>query len=267
MTLTLKLVFLGHEFCEMPKWWRFLWGTSFARCSYGDVFFSQISWHVPIFQTCEPNFAKHRTDTDTMFSLKNAQDHRLHFCREKFSKKFRLHGFFPKEFLKKTLFLTVFHLWSPISQNWDRIQGTCFRELYKRFVGYILVEKWRQSFVSYLVFFRTKKDKKIEKLFLIGSSYFSKLMKDTETVLLRGEQHWYRLIFGPTKLSSSSMTPSFFCQKTSIFFKFLVLFYLSSYIPWRRPNMRFMVSLILRSLCRLRFRLKTLSKFFPLWFF
>ena len=126
------------------------------------------------------------------------------------------------------------------------------------------------KFFFILGVFGQKRTKKIEEIFLIGSSYFSKLMKDTETVLLRGEQHWYRLIFGPTKLSSSSMTPSFFCQKTSIFFLILGSssnFYLSSYIPWRRPNMRFMVSLILRSLCRLRFRLRTMSKFFPLWIF
>ena len=53
------------------------------------------------------------------------------------------------------------------------------------------------------IFFHTwcfwaKKHKKIfENFFSIRSSYFSKLIKDTETVLFREEQHRYRLLFGP----------------------------------------------------------------------
>ena len=89
------------------------WGTSFARCPYGDVFFSQISWHVPIFQTCVANFSKPRTDMVTMFSLKVAQDPRLHFRRKKFSKKIRLHGFFSKEIFKKRYFW-LFFIFDPL---------------------------------------------------------------------------------------------------------------------------------------------------------
>ena len=55
-----------------------LWGTSFARCPYGDVFFPDFVTCAN-FQTCEATFSKPRTDTDTMFSLKVAQDHTLHF--------------------------------------------------------------------------------------------------------------------------------------------------------------------------------------------
>ena len=124
---------------------------------------------------------------------------------------------------------------------------------------------------SYSVFLGKKEDKKfLEKIFLIRSSYFSKLIKDTETVLFREEQHRYRLLFGSTKIPSSSMTPSFFFQKKLQFFfqkNFLVLFYLSSYISCPRPNMGFMVSLNLRGSCRLRLRLKVMSKFFSLWIF
>ena len=140
-------------------------------------FFSQISWHVPIFQSCEANFSNSRTDTDIMFSLKVAQDPRLHFRRKKLFKKIRLHGFFSQEDLKKTLFLTIFHLWSHISQNWDRIQCPWFRTLYKRFVGYNLATK----LFSYSMFLGKKEDTKFfEKFFLIPSSYFSKLITDTD---------------------------------------------------------------------------------------
>ena len=127
-------------------------------------------------------------------------------------------GFFEKNFWK-TLFLNIFHCWSPISQTWDWIQGPWFRKLYKRFIGYILARKWRQFFFILGVFGQKEDKKFFEKFFLIRSSYFSKLIKDTGTILFREEQHRYRLLFGPTKLPSSSMTPSFFCQKTSIFSK------------------------------------------------
>ena len=112
---------------------------------------------------------------------------------------------------------------------------------------------------SYLVFLSKKEDKKFfEKFFLICSSYFSKLIKDTETVLFREEQHKYRLLFGPTKLPSSSMTRSFFCQKTSIFFskKFLGSFLLELVYLMTETNNGvhgFVISI---------FRLKVMSKFF-----
>ena len=205
-------------------------GTSFPRCPYGDVyFFSQISWHVPIFQTCEANFSKSRTDTDTMFSLKVAQDPRPHFCREKFSKKTRFHGFFQKKFWKNANFDNFSSLMSYISElrpNTMSMVSYIVQAFYRLHFGLKMT-----LFFSYSVFLGKKEDKNFfEKIFLIPSSYFSKLIKDTETVFFREEQHRYRLLFGPTKLPSSSMTPSFFCQKNFNFFQknFLVLFNLSS---------------------------------------
>ena len=228
-------------------------------------FFSQISWLVPIFQTCEANFSKPRTDTDTIFSLKIPQDPRLQFRWKKFSKNFAFMGFL-KEFLKKRFF-RLFFIFDPLnlrSETKYRVLGfvNCTSVLYAT-----LWTKNDVNFVSYLVFLGKKEDKKFKKILILGS-YFSKLIKDTETVLFREEQQRYRLLFRSTKLPSSSMTPSFFCQKNLNYFqkKLLVLFYLSSCI-WPRPNMGLMVSLVLRGLCRLRFRLNVMSKFVSLWIF
>ena len=69
----------------MPIWWRF---------------FSQISWHMPTFQTCAANFSKPITDTDTMFPLKVAQVPGLHFRRKKSASWF----FFKKKFWKNAIF-------------------------------------------------------------------------------------------------------------------------------------------------------------------
>ena len=95
------------------------WGSSFARCPYGAFVFSQIPWHVPTFETCEANFSEPRRDTDTMFSLKVAQDPRLHFRRKTFSKKNSASWVVSERIFEQTLFLSVYHLWAPISQNWD----------------------------------------------------------------------------------------------------------------------------------------------------
>ena len=69
------------------------------------------------------------------------------------------------------------------------------------------------KFFSHSVFWAKRDFKNVENFFLIRSSYFSKLIKDTETILFQEEQHGYRLLFGPTKFPSSSMTPLFFCKK------------------------------------------------------
>ena len=58
----------------------------------------------------------------------------------------RLFGFFLKRNFEKTLFLTVFYVWSPISQNQDQIQGPWFRIIYKRFVGYIFAKNYVKVF-------------------------------------------------------------------------------------------------------------------------
>ena len=62
------------------------------------------------------DFSKSIPDTDIMFSLKVAQDPRLHFRRKKFFKKFRLHGFFSKEVLKNAFFDNFSSLISYISE-------------------------------------------------------------------------------------------------------------------------------------------------------
>ena len=70
------------------------------------AFFSQISSHLPTFQSFEAIFSKPRIDMDTIFSIKVAQDPRLHFRKK----------------IKKISFMVLF---------W-------FRKLYKHFIAYIL---------------------------------------------------------------------------------------------------------------------------------
>ena len=106
--------------------------------------------------------------------------------------------FFLKRSFEKTLFLTIFYVSTPISQNQDQIQGPWFRVIYKRFIGYIFGQNWRQNFFSDFVFWAKKWMKKNEKFFLICSSYFSKLTKDTETILPQDKQQGCKLGFVTT---------------------------------------------------------------------
>ena len=73
-------------------------------------FADSVTFFVPTFHTCEANFSKPITDTDTMFPLKVAQDPGLRFRRKKISEKKLGFMVFLKEVLKKTLFLTVFYV-------------------------------------------------------------------------------------------------------------------------------------------------------------
>ena len=66
---------------------------------------------------------------------------------------------FLKRSFEKTLFLTIFYVWTPISQNQDQIQGPWFRVIYKRFIGYIFAQNWRQNFFQ-TSFFGQKMDEK-----------------------------------------------------------------------------------------------------------
>ena len=89
------------------------------------------------------------------------------------------------------------------------MQGPWFRVNYKRFIGYIFGKNWRQNFTS---FFGQKIDEKnVENFFLICSSFFSKLTKDTETIPPQDKQQGCKLVVVPTKFPSSRMTRSFFC--------------------------------------------------------
>ena len=105
------------------------------------------------------------------------------FSLKKFFKKNSASWFFFEKSFEKTQIFRVFHLSSPISQNRDQIQGPWFRIIYKPFVGYIFAKKWRQSFFSDCAFWAKKGMKNFRIFFLICSSYFSTLTKDTETIL------------------------------------------------------------------------------------
>ena len=75
-----------------------------------------------------------------------------------------------------------------------------------------LRSKLASKLFSDLVFWARKWMKKnVENFFLICSSYFSKLTKDTETILPQDKQQGCELGFVPTKYPSSRMTRSFFC--------------------------------------------------------
>ena len=80
------------------------------------------------------------------------------FVENKFQKKIGFMVFLKRSF-EKTLFLTVFYVWYPISQNQDQIQGPWFRVIYKRFIGFIFAQNWRQIFFR-LGFLGKKMDEK-----------------------------------------------------------------------------------------------------------
>ena len=182
-------------------------------------FFSQISRHVPAFQICEANFSKAIPNKDTKFSLQIAQDPRLQFRRKRFWKKIGFMGFFQKNFWKNAFF-DCFSSLIPYISELRANTVSMVSQIVQAFYRLHFRIKITSKIFSYLVFLGKKEDWKFfEKFFLIRSSYFSKLIKDRETVLFREEQLRLRLFFGPTKLPSSSMTPSFFCQKNSIYFK------------------------------------------------
>ena len=78
---------------------------SFLCCLFlGSSFISQISWHVPNFQTRETNFSKARTDMETTFSLK--QDQRIVLCKQLF-KKVDLMDFSQRSLIFDPLYLRI----------------------------------------------------------------------------------------------------------------------------------------------------------------
>ena len=161
-------------------------------------FFSQISWHVPTFQTCAANFSKPITDTDTMFPLKIAQVPGLHFRRKKISKKIRLHGFFKKKFWKNAIF-DYFLCLNPYFSEPGSNTGSMVLCNLQAFHRLHFRSKLASNFFSDFVFWAKKWMKKnVEKFFLICSSNFSKLTKDTETILPQDEQQGCMLGFVPT---------------------------------------------------------------------
>ena len=120
---------------------------------------------------------------------------------------------FLKRSFEKTLFLTVFFLClipyfskpGPNTGSMVSCNLQAFHRLHFR-------SKLAPKFFSDLVFWAKKWMKKnVENFFLICSSYFSKLTKDTETILPQDKQQGCKLGFAPTKFPSSRMTRSFFC--------------------------------------------------------
>ena len=95
------------------------------------------------------------------------------FSPKKIFEKKSASWFFLKRSFEKTLFLTVFYVWSPISQNQDQIQGPCFRVIYKRFIGCIFAQKWRQNFFHTWFFGQKKGWKKMSKIFFSFVAHIS----------------------------------------------------------------------------------------------
>ena len=147
-----------------------------------------------------------------MFPLKVAQVPGLHFRRKKFTKKKSASWFFLKRSFEKTLFLTVFFCLIPHFSEPGPNTGSmvpCYLQAFHRLH---FRSKMASKFFSHLVFWAKKGMKKnVEKFFLICSSYFSKLTKDTETIPPQDKQQGCKLIVVPTKFPSSRMTRSFFC--------------------------------------------------------
>ena len=81
--------------------------------------------------------------------------------------------FFLKRSFEKTLFLTVFYVWSPISQNQDQIQCPWLRVIYKRLIGYIFAQNWRQNFFQTWFFWQKNGWKKMSKNFFSFVAHIS----------------------------------------------------------------------------------------------
>ena len=135
-------------------------------------FFSQISWHVPIFQTYEANFSKPKSDTDTLFSLKVAQDPRLQFRRKKIRKKFGFMVFFEKKFWKNAIFdcflclIPYFSEPGPNTVSMVSCNLQAFHRLHFR-------SKLASKFFSDLVFWAKKWIKKMSKNFFSFVAHIS----------------------------------------------------------------------------------------------
>ena len=134
------------------------WGSSFARCPYGDVFlFRRFRDMCQLFklvrQTSQNRYEHH-------VSAKRCAGSWDTFLSKKKFEKNSASWFFLKRSFEKTLFLTVFYVWSPISQNQDQIQGPWFRVIYTSFIGYSFAQKKTSKFFFRLGFLGKKRDEK-----------------------------------------------------------------------------------------------------------
>ena len=132
------------------------------------------------FSNLSGKFPKPRTDTDTMFSLKVAQDPRLHFRRQKIEENLASWVFFRRIF-EKTLFLAVFFCLIPYFSEPRPDTEFMVSILYKRFICcYTFAKKWRQKFFWDLVFWEKKGWKKCRFFFSFVahiSQYWRKIQK------------------------------------------------------------------------------------------
>ena len=106
-------------------------------------------------------------------SAKNCAGSWATFSLKKIFEKKSASWFFLKRSFEKTLFLTVFYVWSPISQNQDQIQVPWFRVIYKLFIGCIFAQKWRQNFFHTWFFGQKKGWKKMSKNFFSFVAHIS----------------------------------------------------------------------------------------------
>ena len=144
-----------------------------------------------------------------MFPLKVAQVPGIHFRRKKFRKKIGFKDFFKKKFWKNAIF-DCFLCLIPYFSEPELNTGSMVSCNLQAFHRLHFRPKMASKFFSDLVFWAKKGWKNVEKKFLICSSYFSKLTKDTETILPQDKQQGCKLGFVPTKFPSSRMTRSFF---------------------------------------------------------
>ena len=93
------------------------------------------------------------------------------FLSKKKWKKFGFMVFF-KKFWKNAIF-DYFLCLNPNSQNQDQIQGPWFREIYKRFIGYIFAQNWRQIFFQTSFFGQKNGWKKMSKTFFSFVAHIS----------------------------------------------------------------------------------------------
>ena len=146
----------------------------------------------------------------TMFSLKVVQDPRLHFRRKKIPKKISASWVFQKNFSK-----AIFDGFSnsiPYITELRLNTGSMVSQIVQAFRRPHFNSKMTSNFFSYLFF--GQKRKKMSKIFFSFVAHFSQTDKRYRIhSLSRKNKHRCRLLFGPTKFPSSSMTLSFCCQK------------------------------------------------------
>ena len=182
------VTFLGHERSEIAHMVTFLrrrakrgallfafsfWGTSGARLPIWWRFFFADFVTCANFSNLCGKFLKTHNRYGHHVSAKSCARSWATFSSKKNFEKNSASWFFLKRSFEKTLFSTIFYVWTPISQNQDQIQGPWFRVIYKRFIGYIFAQNWRQNFFSDFVFWAKNGWKKMSKIFFSFVAHIS----------------------------------------------------------------------------------------------